>query len=106
MLAPAPAPANKPAARPVPAESAPRKAAPANGPELQRRLYEHDQRLAKEGVCKPGELVKHIVAAGQKAGYEGDLSSWSGAAIRLAIDETRAFVEQCKQEAVPRKEVA
>jgi hypothetical protein len=77
---------------------------PANGPELQRRLYDHDELLAKQGLCKPGDLVKAIVEAGRKAGYEKDLSTWSGAAIQLAIDETRAFETQLREPA--RKEVA
>jgi hypothetical protein len=77
---------------------------PANGPELQRRLYEKDERLAKEGLCKGGDLVKHIVAAGEKAGYEKDLATWSGPAIQLAIDETKTFEARLRQ---PRqKEVA
>ncbi len=64
---------------------------PANGADLQRRLYDHDARLAAKGVCKPGELVKHVVQAGVQAGYDSDLSTWVGPAIQLAIEETRAF---------------
>jgi hypothetical protein len=78
---------------------------PANGEELQRRLYEKDQRLAREGACKPGELVKHVVDAGVKAGYERDLTSWGKEAIQLAIEETKAF-ERAHQPAPPKKEVA
>jgi hypothetical protein len=64
---------------------------PANGAELQRRLSEHDARLAKKGLCMAGELVKHVVAAGVKAGYEGDLAKWHGPAIALAVEKTREF---------------
>jgi hypothetical protein len=77
---------------------------PANGAELQRRLYDKDKRLAREGVCRPGELVKHVVEAGLKAGYERDLATWSGDAIKLAIEETKAF-ERARQPAA-QKEVA
>jgi len=70
---------------------------PANGAELQRRLYEKDERLAKEGICKPGELVKHVQAAGVKAGHDKDLGNWSGPAIQLAVNETRAFENQRRE---------
>jgi hypothetical protein len=90
----------------VPAETskAAARGIPANGPELQRRLYDHDERLANQGLCKPGDLVKAIVDAGRKAGYEKDLSAWSGPAIQLAIDETRAFETRLREPA--KKEVA
>ncbi|MFO0844634.1 MAG: Rad52/Rad22 family DNA repair protein [Gemmataceae bacterium] len=64
---------------------------PANGIELHKRLAEKDARLASEGVCQEGELIKFVVAAGQKAGYEKDLATWSGEAIDLAIEQTQAF---------------
>jgi hypothetical protein len=92
-------------ATPVAAElSKPVRGIPANGPELQRRLYDHDDRLAKQGLCKPGDLIKAIVTAGQNAGYEKDLSSWTGPAIHLAVDETKAFEARLREPA--RKEVA
>jgi hypothetical protein len=82
------------------------KAPPANGEELQRRLYTYDGRLAAQGVCNQGELVKHVVAAGVKAGYDADLQTWKGPAITLAVDETKAFEAQCRQKKPERKEVA
>jgi hypothetical protein len=94
--------ANKP--KPAAPRSAP--ALPANGLDLQRRLYDYDARLARQGVCKEGDLVKHIVQAGVRAGYEGDLASWSGPAIQLAVEETRAFESQARQRAAETKEVA
>jgi hypothetical protein len=93
-------------AAPAPAAEPPKHARgiPANGAELQRRLYDHDDRLAKQGLSKPGDLVKAIVQAGKKAGYEKDLSTWTGPAIQLAIDETKAFEARVREPA--RKEVA
>ncbi len=79
---------------------------PANGAELQRRLYNYDAVLAKQGLCQPGELVKHVVQAGVKAGYEGDLSTWSGNAIVLAVEETKTFENQTRHKSGERKEVA
>ncbi len=107
-------PAGSPRALPakVPAAAAPPAASPrsvpnlpANGAELQRRLYDHDARLAKKGSCRPGELVKHVVAAGVKAGFDADLAAWSGPAIELAVEETRAF-ETRGHESDGKKEVA
>lgn len=77
---------------------------PTNGAELQRRLYDHDARLAKKGVCAPGELVKHVVAAGTKAGHDADLATWTGPAISLAVEETRAFESRARR--APAKGVA
>jgi len=79
---------------------------PANGEELQRRLYAYDGRLASQGLCRQGELVKHIVQAGVKAGYDADLATWSGPAISLAVEETKAFEAQCRQKKGDHKEVA
>ena len=57
--------------------------------ELLRRLTLKDEQLTKEGLCKAGELVKHVKAAGVKAGHDADLATWGTAAIQLAIDEVR-----------------
>lgn len=76
------------------------KAPPANGEELQRRLYTYDGRLAAQGLCRPGELVKHIVAAGVKAGQDADLATWTGPAIAIAVEETKVFEAQCRQKKV------
>jgi hypothetical protein len=77
---------------------------PATGAELQQRLNDKDERLAKEKLCQPGDLVKHVLQAGTKAGYEKDLSAWTGPAIRLAIEETKAFEARLREPR--RKEVA
>jgi hypothetical protein len=107
---PEPRPATVPMPQPVPTQPKPAArtvpALPANGAELQRRLYEYDARLARQGVCQPGELVKHIVQAGVKAGYEADLATWCGPAILLAVEETRTFEAQQRPPAGERKEVA
>jgi hypothetical protein len=99
------------AARP---EVAPRKPAtklgtqtlPANGAELQRRLYDHDARLAAQGLCQQGDLVKQVVQAGVKAGYDSDLATWGAAGIVLAVEETKAFEARARQRLRERKEVA
>jgi hypothetical protein len=79
---------------------------PANGTELQRRLYDYDARLARQGVCREGDLVKHVVQAGVKAGHEADLAAWSGPAIQLAVEETRSFEARARQQAAEKKDVA
>jgi hypothetical protein len=78
---------------------------PANGEELQRRLYDYDAKLAAQGLCARGALVKHVALAGSKAGYDTDLAGWSGTAITLAVEETKAFAAQLRQQG-KRKEVA
>jgi hypothetical protein len=93
---------------------APRKAAaklpghalPANGAELQRRLYDYDGRLAAQGLCQQGDLVKHVVEAGRRAGYDSDLAGWSGPAIHLAAEETRAFEGEARRRQSDHKDVA
>lgn len=81
---------DKPQAAPVPAVPAARNK-PTNGLELHSRLQEKDAQLARDSICKPGDLIKHIVAAGVRAGFDKDLTTWTGPAIDLAIEQTRAF---------------
>jgi hypothetical protein len=111
--APAPAPAAQARKQPpgapaaaTPAAKAAAHALPANGAELQRRLSDYDARLAAQGLCQPGALVKHVVQAGVEKGYDPDLSTWSGPAIALAVDETKAFEARLRPPAAERKEVA
>ncbi len=78
---------------------------PATGMELLKRLTVKDRQLAEQGVCQEGDLVKHVVAAGVKAGFESDLASWTMPAIQLAVGETRAFEAKVRQPA-PAKNVA
>ncbi len=95
---------------PVAARKAARKqpphALPISGAELQRRLSDYDAKLASQGVCRPGELVKHVVDFGVKAGYDPDLATWSGPAIELAVEQTKAFEANARQKRSRRKEVA
>ncbi|HYT92528.1 MAG TPA: Rad52/Rad22 family DNA repair protein [Gemmataceae bacterium] len=79
---------------------------PANGAELQKRLQDYDAKLAGQGLCERGALVKQVAAAGTKAGYPADLTTWSGPAIKLAVEETRAFEASLRQPQAKKKEVA
>lgn len=102
-------PKEAPVAKPAVVRSAPRKAAPAlpaNGVEFQRRLYDYDSKLAAQGLCAAGELVKHIVQAGVSAGHEADLSSWNPDAMVLAVEETKTFEAKARQRMGDKKEVA
>src|SRR5262249_6911389 len=72
----------EPPRRPIGRSASP--AMPATGEELQRRLYDYDARLASQGLCRAGDLVKHVVKAGVKAGYDADLATWTGPALILA----------------------
>jgi hypothetical protein len=64
---------------------------PQTGVELQKRLYDHDASLAKEGVIRPGDLVRFIVQKVVLSGGDGDIGSWSQAQIKLAVVETKLF---------------
>jgi hypothetical protein len=79
---------------------------PASGAELQRRLYDYDARLAEEGICQRGDLVKHVVQAGSAAGYDSDPATWTGPAISLAVEETKAFEARARQLSGNQKHVA
>jgi hypothetical protein len=93
-------------ARPAEAKRKGKKDLPANGKELHDRLTNYDAQLAAQGLCKPGELVKHVSRAGGEAGYGPDLSAWSGPAIAFAAEETKTFEAQCRNRKGERKEVA
>jgi hypothetical protein len=79
---------------------------PANGTELQRRLQDYDSKLAGQSICQRGELLKHVLETGVKAGHDQDMSKWNGAAIALAVDLTRAFENQARLNTAQRKQVA
>ena len=79
-------------AAPVPAA----RVKPANGLELKQRLIKKDADMAREGLCKPGELMKHVTAAGVKAGHGEDMTAWQGEAFDLAVAETKTFQDARK----------
>lgn len=92
-----PTPVAASVASPAPAASDAGHKLPANGTELQKRLSAYDKQLAAQGVCDEGDLVRHVVAAGVKAGYDPDLNTWTGQAIQLAVGETRVFEARIRQ---------
>lgn len=82
-------------------------ALPASGAELHNRLNAYETRLASQGLCAPGELIKHVAQEGAKAGFGSELVTWTGPAIAFAVDATRSFEAQARQQtASPRKQVA
>lgn len=94
---PKPAAAKPPANKTDKGPSAPpptKNAPPANGLELRGRLLSYDAKLAGQGLCENGDLMAHVVQMGVRAGYEADMTTWSGQAILLAAEETKAFEAQ------------
>jgi hypothetical protein len=81
-------------------------AVPADGVELRRRLQDYDAKLAAQGVCAKGALLKHVAKAGEKAGHGSDLATWSGAAIAFAVEETKVFEGQARARKATTKDVA
>ncbi len=95
--------------RPLPVPVQPRAAAPkppANGAELRERLQKYEDRLVKQNLCQPGELVNFIVQAGVQAGYDADLSAWEGPAIQLAVEQTKTFKVRMRRQAGAQKGAA
>jgi Rad52/22 family double-strand break repair protein len=101
-------PAEPPADEAKPAKVEPKPARadnrlPANGQELRQRLMDYDGRLSVQGLCPKGALVQHVLQAGVKAGFGADIGSWNGPAITLAVEETRRFDAQLKQQPRPQE---
>jgi hypothetical protein len=93
----------QPASPPPPAHKPP--AAPANtkpaatGEEFYQRLREYDTKLAKEGLCHYGDLVKYIARAGKEAGLDPDLTTWDQRGIDLARKKRVTFEEERRAQA-------
>jgi hypothetical protein len=79
---------------------------PTTGAELVQRLQEYESKLVGLGLCARGALLAHVTAAGIKAGHAADLKTWTAAAIKIAVDETKAFEAQARKQRAERKEVA
>jgi hypothetical protein len=56
-----------------------------------------------QGLCLQGDLINHVVQAGVAVGHDADLSTWTGPAIQLAIEQTRMFEASRRR---PHKDVA
>jgi hypothetical protein len=70
---------------------------PADGEELRHRLEDYEAKLVAEGICEKGEVLGHIAAAGEKAGYGADMAAWPEAAVALAAKETRTFEARARK---------
>jgi hypothetical protein len=79
---------------------------PSNGDDLHKRLAAKDAQLAEQGLCKPGELLQHVVEAGRNAGHTGALPTWSVAGIVVAAAAVKDFEAQKRAAGAARKEVA
>jgi hypothetical protein len=65
---------------------------PADGKELDNRLRTHEAKLVSEGVCKPGELIAHVLAVGVANQYVADIARWSSLpAIEFAVEAVKGF---------------
>jgi len=97
----------KPKEKPArPAAQAVLHSRPASGPELKERLQNFDDKLAKEGLCQRGDLLRHVLEAGRKKGYPEELAEWADTAIDLAVDEGKKFAAQVRERHSERKVVA
>ncbi len=80
-----------PAHPPAKPAGAPAKAAPANGTELLGRLQVYEHGLVEEGLCESGDLIRHVLQAGTKAGWSNMMAGWGTEAVKLAPDAVRGF---------------
>ena len=76
---------------------APNHKLPSNGDELRQRLLEYEAKLVSHGVCREGELLRHVTEAGEKAGLNCDLTTWTKPAFLLAAKETRKFEKRSRR---------
>jgi hypothetical protein len=93
-------PAEHPAPRrpaPTPEKEAPPTAKtasplPANGVELHKRLTGYDGRLAREGLCQPGDLLRTVAMDGvSKRHYPPSITAWdSEEQILFAVETVKA----------------
>lgn len=81
----------KPSAKPVSNLPKPVSNLPKTGEELRNRLHKYDERLTKEKLISENELIHHVVDAAVEKGFDSDMSTWNEEAIKLAVEETKAF---------------
>jgi Rad52/22 family double-strand break repair protein len=88
-----------------PPKSTPRPAP--SGEDFVRRLQDYERKLASQGLCARGDLLRHVTDIGVKAGHAADLKTWNTAAIALAAEATRKFeADLRKRTPQQRKDVA
>jgi hypothetical protein len=63
-------------AAPVPAPAPAPRTLPATGLELEERLVAMQSRLVDEGLCQPGDLVRHVLACGEEVDYPSLFVNW------------------------------
>lgn len=76
---------------PGPAPVSPARAAPQTGPELKKRLAEHDATLAAAGHGAAGALIARVEAAGRAAGYPADVAEWAGGEVAYGVKVAREY---------------
>jgi hypothetical protein len=74
-------------------------ALPSNGVELQTRLAVFEARLVAAGLCRAGELVRHVTNAGVLRKCAADMGTWTGPAIAWAVEEAHAYEAERRQAA-------
>lgn len=66
----------------------------ATSSDFHRQLQQYDGKLAGDGLCSVGDLVKAVAAAGKRDGFPADLTAWDAAQIERARAVTKDFVER------------
>lgn len=81
-------------AKPAPAGKPTSHALPKDSKELLERLNRYEAKLVEDHVCRPGELLAHIIQAGQRAGLGDNIAGWPTSQFELASREAKTFVQQ------------
>lgn len=87
---------------PAPAPQQP-KEPPPTGEAFAHRLHDYEGKLVGEGVCKVGELIRHVADVCAKAGHGDNLATYGEAAVKLAAEETKKFEAAARKKAKPRQ---
>lgn len=82
-----PPPPAKPAAPPKPNGSE----MPKTGEELEARLASFSDNLAKQGLCRHGELMAYIQQHAKVSTFSPDMKTWNAAQIKVAVNWAKNF---------------
>lgn len=73
---------------------------PRDGEELTVRLGALETRLIEQGLCRPGDLTRHVLTQGEGQGFPSFLGAWQGPAIEAAVAWATGFWEVCLRRAI------
>lgn len=94
-----PAKAEKPAALPPAKQNG--NEMPKTGEELEVRLCSFSDNLAKQGLCRNGELMAYIQKHAFASQFPPDMKTWNQAQIKVGVSWARNFEAECRNPPKP-----